>query len=90
MWMKLAFLDHLPKMVNKFDQERGHELGVQKTWKKKKEPTYNQPKCWWGHQPLKWGKTPTKLTTFTKQGLRVFVDVANYKKTKVHGGEEIV
>ncbi len=26
--MKLNHLDHLPKMVNKFEQERGHELGV--------------------------------------------------------------
>jgi hypothetical protein len=25
-------------MVNKFEQEWGHELGVRKTWKKKKDP----------------------------------------------------
>lgn len=36
--MKLAHLDHLPKIVNKFEQERGHELGVKKTRKKKKNP----------------------------------------------------
>jgi hypothetical protein len=37
MWMKLAHLDHLLEMVNKFKQEKGHELvGVKKTWKKKR------------------------------------------------------
>jgi hypothetical protein len=34
-WMKLVQLDHLLEMVNKFEQERGHELVVKKTWKKK-------------------------------------------------------
>jgi hypothetical protein len=45
MWMKLAILDHLTKMVNKFDHERGYEHGVKRTRKKKKKPTYNLPKC---------------------------------------------
>ncbi len=37
MWMKPAHLDHLLEMVNKFKQEKGHELvGVKKTWKKKR------------------------------------------------------
>jgi hypothetical protein len=31
-------MDHLPKMVNKFEHEKGHELGVKRTWKKKKDP----------------------------------------------------
>ncbi len=43
--MKLAILDHLTKMVNKFDHERGYEHGVKRTRKKKKKPTYNLPKC---------------------------------------------
>jgi hypothetical protein len=30
-WKKLVHLDHFPKMVNKFEQEWGHELGVRKT-----------------------------------------------------------
>lgn len=29
-WMKPIHLNHLPKMVNKFEQERGHELGIKK------------------------------------------------------------
>jgi len=37
-WKKLVHLDHFPKMVNKFEQEQGHELGVRKNWKKKKDP----------------------------------------------------
>lgn len=37
-WMKPNHLDHLPEMVNKFAQEWGHELGVKKTWKKKRNP----------------------------------------------------
>ncbi len=36
--MKLAHLDHLQAMVNKYEQERGHKLGVKKTLKKKKDP----------------------------------------------------
>jgi hypothetical protein len=36
--MKPNHLDHLPEMVNKFEQEWGHELGVKKTWKKKRNP----------------------------------------------------
>jgi hypothetical protein len=28
--MKLVNLDHLPKIVNKFEHERGHELGMKK------------------------------------------------------------
>ncbi len=37
---------------------------------------------------LKWGERPqiTKLITFTKRGLRVFVNVVGYEKAKVHGG----
>jgi len=31
MWMKSTHLDHLLEMVNKFEQERGHKLGVKKT-----------------------------------------------------------
>jgi hypothetical protein len=30
-WMKLAHLDYLFKMVAKFEQEKGHTLGVEKT-----------------------------------------------------------
>jgi hypothetical protein len=33
-WMKHVYLDHWPKMVNKFEQERGHELGVKRIQKK--------------------------------------------------------
>jgi len=36
--MKHANLDHLPKIVNKFEYERGHELGVKKIQKKNKDP----------------------------------------------------
>ncbi len=31
MWMKTIHLDHLSKMVNKFEQEKGHKLGVKRT-----------------------------------------------------------
>lgn len=41
--MKSAHLEHLPEMVNKFEKEQGHKLGVKKTPKKKK--TCKQPKC---------------------------------------------
>jgi hypothetical protein len=37
-WMKFAHLDHLSNMVSKFEQDRGHELGIKKT-RKKKKPT---------------------------------------------------
>lgn len=37
-WMKPNHLDHLSEMVNKFEQEWGHELGVKKTSKKKRNP----------------------------------------------------
>jgi hypothetical protein len=40
-YMKPTHLEHLQKMVNKFEQERGHELGVKSTWKKKKDPPAN-------------------------------------------------
>jgi hypothetical protein len=36
--MKLAHVDHLLEMVNKFEQEWGHELGMKKIRKKKKNP----------------------------------------------------
>ncbi len=36
--MKLANLNHLPKIVNKFEQGRGHKLGMKKTQKKKRDP----------------------------------------------------
>ncbi len=36
--MKLAHLDHLPEMANKFEQEWGHKLAVKRTQKKKKDP----------------------------------------------------
>jgi hypothetical protein len=39
--MKPTHLDHLLDMVNKFKQERGHELGMKKTQKKKKDPFAN-------------------------------------------------
>ncbi len=39
--MKPTHLDHLLDMVNKFKQERGHEFGMKKTWKKKKDPPRN-------------------------------------------------
>ncbi len=35
--MKLVNLDHLPKIVNKFEHERGHELGMKKIWKEKRD-----------------------------------------------------
>ncbi len=35
-WMKLVHLDHLLDMVVKFEQEKGHELKVKRTQKKKK------------------------------------------------------
>jgi hypothetical protein len=45
-WMELVQLNHLLEMVNKFEQERAHELGMKKTWKKKKnKPTCKQLKC---------------------------------------------
>jgi hypothetical protein len=36
MWMKIAHLDHLQKMMNKFEQEKGNKLGMLKTRKNKK------------------------------------------------------
>jgi hypothetical protein len=36
MWMKTVHLDHLLDMVVKFEQEKGHELRVKRTQKKKK------------------------------------------------------
>jgi hypothetical protein len=57
---------------------------MHKTWKKK--TTYKRPKCWWGHQPLKWGRVPTKSTIIIGWRLRVFVNLINYEKAKVHGG----
>ncbi len=40
-WMKPTPFNHLPKMVNKFEQEKGHELEVKRTQKKKDPPTNN-------------------------------------------------
>jgi hypothetical protein len=37
-WMKLVHLDHLPKMVNKFEQEWGHELGAKRIRKINRDP----------------------------------------------------
>jgi len=37
-WMKLAHVDHLLEMVNKFEQEWGLELGMKKIRKKKRNP----------------------------------------------------
>jgi hypothetical protein len=37
MWMKLAYLDHLFEMVNKFEYEQSHKLGVKKIQQKKKK-----------------------------------------------------
>jgi len=34
-WVKPVHLDHLPKMVKKFEQERGHKMGNRKTHKNK-------------------------------------------------------
>jgi hypothetical protein len=34
-WMKPAHLDHLPKMVEKFEQECGHEMGNKKSHNEK-------------------------------------------------------
>ncbi len=34
-WVKLAHLDHLPKVVGKFEHEHGHEVGNIKTHKNK-------------------------------------------------------
>jgi hypothetical protein len=33
--MKFIHLDHLPKMVEKFERERGHEMGNRKAHKYK-------------------------------------------------------
>jgi hypothetical protein len=35
-WMKFFHFDHLPDMVIKFEQEKGHELRVKRIQKKKK------------------------------------------------------
>jgi hypothetical protein len=35
-WVKPSHLDHWLDMVIKFEQERGHELGVKRTRKKKR------------------------------------------------------
>ncbi len=43
-WMELVHLDHLLDMVSKFEQDRGHELGMKKTQKKKKTHP-KKPKC---------------------------------------------
>ncbi len=40
-WMKFDHLDHFPKMVNKFEQERGHKLKMKIVQKKKKNPPAN-------------------------------------------------
>jgi hypothetical protein len=40
MWMKPAPFDHLPKMVNKFEQEK-NELELKRTQKKKDPPANN-------------------------------------------------
>jgi hypothetical protein len=37
-WMKPTNPDHVPKIVNKFEQERGHKLRVKNVQKKKKDP----------------------------------------------------
>ncbi len=37
-WMKPTNLDHVPKIVNKFEQERGHKLRMKNIRKKKKNP----------------------------------------------------
>ncbi len=42
--MKPTHLDYLPDMVNKFKQERGHKLRMERTRKKKKGPC-EWPKC---------------------------------------------
>jgi hypothetical protein len=34
-WVKPAHLNHLPKMVEKFEWECGHEMGNRKTYKDK-------------------------------------------------------
>ncbi len=39
--MKLVHLDHLLEIVNKFEQEQGHEFGVKRAQKKKKDPPMN-------------------------------------------------
>ncbi len=48
-WVKPSQLDHLLNMVAKFEQERGHELGMKMTRKKKalgrNNPTPNHLKC---------------------------------------------
>jgi hypothetical protein len=41
MWKKHVHFNHLLKMVNNFEQERGHELGVKETQKKKRDPRIN-------------------------------------------------
>ncbi len=39
--MKFVHLDHLSKMVNKFEQERGHKLIMKRHLKGKKNPPTN-------------------------------------------------
>jgi hypothetical protein len=39
--MQHVHMDHLLDMVNKFEQERGHELEMKRTWKKKRVPHAN-------------------------------------------------
>jgi hypothetical protein len=68
-------------MVNKFKQDTNLEW---KDLEEKERPIYKWPKCWWGDQPLKWGKTSTKLTTFTEWKLWDFASGVDYKKVKVH------
>lgn len=41
----------------------GSQTWREKYSKEKEKPTCKWPKCWWGHQPLKWGGTLKKLTS---------------------------
>jgi len=81
--MKPNHLDHLPKMVNKFEQERGHELGVNKTWKKK--GTHLQMvQMLTRTSTSKVGKKAHKITksiTLTKKKLKVFTNVIGCEKS---------
>jgi hypothetical protein len=70
--MKPTHLNHLPELVNTFEQERDHELRLKRPQKKKKDPPINGLSVD-GHQLLKWAKMPTLLNTFIKRRLRVFL-----------------
>ncbi len=60
MQMKLAHLNHLLENGEQVSAGNGSWTWSENNLKEKEGPTYKRPKCWWGHQPLKWEKVPTK------------------------------